>query len=237
MKSEETMKFKEENLIKARERDARIIAQDMLNSYSCAYDRKSRDAAKKLLRKAHGELKKNIMSKPHVSLWVDGSYNPKSNSAGVGIIISRNDGSPDIVFGKPVKAKDSLSAEIYALSIGLSYILDTFTDIDNIIIRYDCVSSTVCAANINAFSDFGAPYTNFRSALKRIRKKKISVLFEHTDAHAADKRNNSCDLVARYYSRIKLQGAQLAQVKKLIKAKEEEISCRQEPRPAKRQGH
>lgn len=210
------LKYKSENLEKRRERESRILAQDLFNSYACTYDKNALEEAEDTLRDAFDILRSYAVSKPHIELWVDGSYNPKTKTAGIGIIVARSD-MPDIAFGKAVKAKDSLTAEIYALSIGLSYVLDTFPVSDCIVVRYDCVNSAICATNIDPLAAFGSPYTNFRSALKRIRRKRIDVLFRHTDAHADDKRNNDCDLIAKYYSKIKLQGPQLKRVKQLLK--------------------
>lgn len=202
-------------------RDSRIKAQDMFNSYACIFDPHIKKDIDAMVDKTLAKAYKHIDSNPDtIRLWVDGSYNPKTQIAGIGIVIITNedfgfDRVHNIAFGKTVKADTSLNAEIYALSIGLSYILDTF-DAKNIHVYYDCSNSTVCAANIDAFVSQGVPFTNFKSALKRIRKNKINTVFEHTKAHNTDKHNIECDLLARYYSKAKLQDSQKRQLKYLI---------------------
>ena len=216
------MKFKEENLAAKAERDARIVAQDLFNSYACTYDPVAKAAIDRSLRGAFARLSERTSKKRPIKLWVDGSYNPKTKTAGIGIVIIADEDLPigegrNVAFGKAVKAKDSQAAEIYALSIGMSYILDTFQDADSVMIRYDCVSSTVCATNIDAYTSFGAPYTNFKSALKRAKRRRMNMLFEHTDAHADDRNNNLCDAIAKYHAKIKLQAPVLKQVRKFMK--------------------
>lgn len=216
---------KDKAIAEISEQDSRITAQDLFNSFACLYDAGVKEKAKRMLENALLQIRSDIDAKKPLTLWVDGSYNPKLDTAGIGIVIIPDmsdpaPGSPgNIIFGKAVKAKSSLEAEIYALSIGLSYILDTYPGKDHIHVKYDCVNSTVCAVNIESLSSLGAPYTNFKSALKRIRKKKISVVFEHVKAHENDAQNERCDLLAKYYSKAKLPAAQLRIIKKLLKGK------------------
>ena len=110
----------------------------------------------------------------YTELWTDGSYDDKDHRAGIGIMIrqmrapgSVNTGpEQDIkaIFGKAVKASDSQEAELYAMAVGLSYLLDACPDVKSVRLRYDCVGASVTAANIDAYASRGAPYTNFRSA-------------------------------------------------------------------------
>lgn len=204
--------------------DTRIIAQDLFNSYAFTTDVKLKTTVENAMFKIFKQIHQTCLNKNPIYLWVDGSYNPDTKTAGVGIIIITDlekpiDNKSNIIFGKTVKAKDSLTAEIYALSIGLSYILDTFADTRDILIRYDCINSTICATNINSYVSFGAPYTNFKSALKRVKKRKINVVFEHTKAHMTDSYNTQCDLLARYYSKASLKASQVKQIQKLINKK------------------
>lgn len=204
------------------EKDARITAQDLFNSFACVYDPKIRSKAEKALRKALGDIKAGLCEKGPIRLYVDGSYDPKTGAAGIGIVImtdpsdTRIDNKKNIAFGKAVNAKSSLTAELYALSIGLSYILDTFPEAGYVHVRYDCVNAMVCATNIDSLSSFGAPYTNFKSALKRVRKKRMNVMFEHVKAHEDDVQNERCDLIARYYSKAKLPSAQAKIARRLL---------------------
>ena len=203
-------------------KDTKIRMQDLFNSYSFISDENMLNAVEKELSKTLYKLYNSIDDKTAVKIWVDGSYNPKTKTSGIGIVIITNehygiDGVHNIAFGKTINAKTSLTAEIYALSIGLSYLLDTFSDIKDVHVYYDCISSTVCATNIDSYTMLGAPYTNFKSAIKRIKRRKINVVFEHVKAHNTDINNNYCDLLARYYSKATLQTSQLKKVQKLIK--------------------
>ena len=218
------MKYKEDNLKRQAEKNGKIVAQDVFNSYAFISDPDVKSLMDNVINKLSHDIHKIFEKKKPAYLWVDGSYNPKTHTAGVGIIIITDPDQPinnttNIAFGKTIKAKDSLTAEIYALSIGLSYILDTFQDITDVFVKYDCVNSTICATNIDAHVAFGAPYTNFKSALKRIKKRKMNAIFEHTKAHAVDPYNTKCDLLARYYSKVKLSAAQNKIIHKLISAK------------------
>lgn len=216
------MKYKAEDLKARARKDARITAQDLFNSYACIQDDELRTSVDKSICRILTKIYDSMVGKSPVKLWVDGSYNPKTKTAGIGIIITTDnnhgiDNVKNIAFGKTVKAKDSLTAEIYALSIGLSYILDTFPDVDNLHVKYDCVNATVCATNIDAYACFGAPYTNFRSALKRAKRRGVNIAFEHVKAHANEEYNEKCDAIAKYYAKIKLPAAQLKQIRKIIK--------------------
>ena len=190
------------------ETESRIAALDLLNTYACAADPKIRRDMEKHMQRALDAAAYGLDGKHVLSVWTDGSYDPKTGLAGIGVMIrpggKYHDNQDAIAFGKPVKAKGSLEAEIYAVSIGLSYILDTFPDADIVKIKYDCTGAVACASNIDAFTKFGAPYTNFRSALKRVRKRRMTVLFEHVKAHAGDDDNGRCDLIAKKYAGIKL---------------------------------
>ena len=205
-------------------KDYRIVMQDLLNSYHCINDINLQKSIEKSLDDLLTQIYKHSDRKNTIKIWVDGSYNAKTKSAGIGIVIITDenrdiDQKVNIAFGKSVNAKSSVLAEIYALSIGLSYILDTFEDNPNIHIYYDCKNSTICATNIDAFSSFGAPYTNFKSALKRIKRRKLNVIFEHTKAHSSDDYNNICDLLAKHYSKAKLQNQQKRLINKYITKK------------------
>lgn len=202
-------------------KDYRIVMQDLLNSYHCINDPTLQRNIERGLDDLLSQIYMYSDKQQTIKIWVDGSYNAKAKSAGIGIVIITDenrdiDQKVNIAFGKSVNAKSSVLAEIYALSIGLSYILDTFEDNPNIHIYYDCKNSTVCATNIDAFSSFGAPYTNFKSALKRIKRRKINVVFEHTKAHSSDDYNNICDLLAKHYSKAKLQNQQKRLINKYI---------------------
>lgn len=220
------MKYKEDNLKKQAHLKAKITAQDLFNSYACISDETLLDTIEKSMSRLLSKIQKDFETRKPIHLWVDGSYNPKTKTSGIGIAIITDFNKPinniaNIAFGKNIKAKSSLEAEIYALSIGLSYVLDTYQNVDNIIVHYDCINSTICATNIDAYVAQGTPYTNFKSALKRIKKRKLNIVFEHTKAHNTDPYNEKCDLLAKYYSRAKLQNAQMKQIQKLIKPKSE----------------
>lgn len=221
-KTANTSKSKSANTLKNKaKKDARIRIQDLFNSYTCIADENIQASIEKELNKVLHRVYSTIDDKKAVKLWVDGSYNPKTKTSGIGIVIITDDnygidGVHNIAFGKTVNAKSSLTAEIYALSIGLSYLLDTFDDLKDIHVFYDCVNATICATNIDAYTVLGAPYTNFKSALKRVKRRKLNVVFEHTKAHMDDTNNIRCDLLARYYSKANLQASQLKKVHKLI---------------------
>ncbi len=174
-------------------------------------------------------LYKTIDARHPVGLWVDGSYNPKKHIAGIGVVIITDPGKDfdqinNICFGKTIKKIDSsIKAEIYALSVGLSYLMDICPDAENVHVYYDCVNSVICAANINSYAPFGSPYTNFKSALKRIRKEKRNVVFEHTKAHHKDTNNEICDVISKHYSKSSMSKSQTqlwAKVRPVITKKE-----------------
>lgn len=206
-------------------KQAKIKAQDLFNTYACLSDEQQIEIEKTFNQILY-KIYQSELNDHSIKLWVDGSFNPKTNTAGIGLVIVTDPTKPidnvhNIAFGKSVNAKSSLNAEIYALSIGLSYILDTdsFADIKDIHIFYDCVNSTVCATNIDAYTTFGAPYTNFRSALKRIKRRNINVIFEHTKAHNIDENNELCDLIAKYYAKADIQASQRKMITKFINKK------------------
>jgi len=206
-------------------KQAKIKAQDLFNTYACLSDAQQMEI-EKVFNQILYKIYQDEPTKDSVKVWVDGSYNPKTNTAGIGLVIVTDPTKPidnisNIAFGKSVNAKSSLNAEIYALSIGLSYILDTdlFVNTKDIHIFYDCVNSTVCATNIDAYTTFGAPYTNFRSAIKRIKRRNINLVFEHTKAHDTDENNELCDLIAKYYAKADLQSSQKKLIEKFITKK------------------
>ena len=204
-------------------KEQKIKLQDFYNTYACCNDDKLKSKMDMEINKLLNFMYQNINSSNDViNLWVDGSYNPKTNKSGIGIVIISDPTKPinadkNICFGKTVNAQSSLKAEIYALSIGLSYILDTYPDAKNLHVYYDCAQSTVCAANIDAFTHMGSPYTNFRSALRRLRKRNINVAFQHTKAHVGTKNNEVCDLIAKHYADIPISDDKKKKVKKIIR--------------------
>ena len=200
----------------------KILLQDFCNSCNNIKNADITKDTNKMIRGFLNRLYSSIDNQPDcLKIWVDGSYNKVNKKAGIGIVILADEDLPltdpkNICLGKTVNAKSSVNAEIYALSIGLSYILDTY-DTKNIHIYYDCTTSTVCAANIDAYIHNGAPYTNLKSVLKRIRKKEVNVAFEHTKAHDTDPYNKACDMIAKYYAGISLQQSQIKYLNRLIK--------------------
>lgn len=213
-------------------RDSKIIIQDLFNSHACINDENFQKSIEKAMNNILHQIYKYSENNKAIKIWVDGSYNSKSGAAGIGIVIVTDDRygidqKHNIAFGKTVNAESSVNAEIYALSIGLSYILDTFAEVNNIHVYYDCVNSTVCATNINAFAEFGAPYTNFKSALKRIKRRKMNVAFEHTKAHATDMNNEICDLLAKHYAKAKLQNSQRKLISKFIEKGVSHQTCKE----------
>ncbi len=192
---------------------ARIRMQDAVNTYACTRDErvlKEMDKAfARCLRAAE-----SACPEKSVELWVDGSYNGKAGAAGIGVAVALDpaSGNCEGVFGKAVRAPGSAEAEVYAMGIGLSYLLDTFPDVRQVILRYDCTAAAVTAANLQAYAGLGAPYTNLRSAMKRLEKAGVSVVFRHTKAHATDWRNALCDAMARYYAKAELDERDMARI-------------------------
>lgn len=191
-----------------------IRLQDFYNSVACIADGNLRSDIAKNIDCVIDRIYQNVDSHGAVKLWVDGSYNAGQRNAGIGIVIDAHGHTDDasdgmLYFGKSLnRADSSIKAEVYALSIGLSYLLDRFQDLKDVHVYYDCMDSVICAANINSFAAFGAPYTNFKSVLKRIRKRGINVAFEHVKAHANNRNNEICDVISKHYSRSNMTAAQ-----------------------------
>lgn len=149
-------------------------------------------------------------------LYVDGSYDAASGGAGIGIVLDARDGSDPVIFGKKVRASSSETAEVYAMAIGLSFAMDAAPGIRFVQLKYDCTAAAVSAANLPAYAKCGAPYTNLRSAMKRLEKAGVSVSFSHVKAHAGDAGNGICDLVARYYSGAALRETDRISIQNLL---------------------
>lgn len=201
-------------------RQAQIRLKDFANSFGCSSDQKMLAAMDAAMAACLSEAYARQYRNGYAELWTDGSYDEKTRSAGIGIMIRpvgpdgvRRDGT---VFGKSVRAGDSQEAELYAMAVGLSYLLDACPDVKSVRLRYDCVAASVTAANIDAYASRGAPYTNFRSALKRARKSGVTVLFQHVKSHAGDDGNETCDLLAKYYAKIPLDAAQKNRIAKYL---------------------
>lgn len=197
---------------------ARIRMQDAVNTYACTRDeRLLREMDRAFARCL--ELAEKPSGEPSAELWVDGSYNEHAGCAGIGVAVALDASKPgcDAAFGKPVRASGSAEAEIYAVGIGLSYLLDTYPDVRRVVLRYDCTAAAVTAANLQAYAGLGAPYTNLRSAMKRLEKAGVSVVFRHTKAHGSDWRNGLCDAIARYYSRAVLADRDMEKVAPWVK--------------------
>jgi len=198
----------------------RIAMQNLINSSACIFDTNMHNKLRNDIHNLINYIYKNIDKNNPVKLWVDGSYNQTTRKAGIGIVIKSTDSGKfdqknNIAFGKTINVEDSVAAEIYAMSIGLSFVMDTFKNCKNIHIYYDCSSIMTCASNIDAFTQHGAPYTNFKSALKRLKKNRINTAFEHTKAHENDANNNLCDQIARHYSGSKLNSDDINRLKQL----------------------
>lgn len=204
---------------KAGRRDARIVMQDMMNTYAFATDPVFRESVEKGMERVLAVYRDAMEKDGCASVWVDGSHNAKTGASGIGIVIGTGSGSDYglSAFGKSVKAKSSVDAEVYALAIGISYLLDTYPGIKNVRLRYDCLNATVCAANIDAYVPCGAPYTNFRSAMKRARKAGVAISFEHVKAHNKSRNNETADLIARYYAKARLGKCQMDAIRKYVK--------------------
>lgn len=195
---------------------AQIRLKDFANSFACSSDQRLLSAMDEAMETCLAEAYARQYRSGYAELWTDGSYDEKTGSAGIGIMIrtvgpsGRDDagGKPDAVFGKAVRAHDSHEAELYAMAVGLSYLLDACPEAKSVRLRYDCVAASVTAANIDAYASRGAPYTNFRSALKRARKSGVAVLFQHVKSHAGDDGNEVCDLLAKHYAKLPLDKAQ-----------------------------
>lgn len=183
-------------------------ARDLFNTYACVADPKAVASMDQAFRQMLDRAAR-CAGDSLLDLYVDGSWNPDAKAAGIGIA-AVTDGSrrpwehPNSMLGKPVRAKDAMEAETYALAIGIAYVLDTFPGRKYVRVRYDCSRTPVCAANLDAYADRGAPYTNLRSAMARARRSGVSVLFEHVKAHAGNGPNEACDILAKHHARIPL---------------------------------
>ena len=198
-------------------RMAQARMRDLANSFACTSDPAVLSAIDNAVSACLEDLYRNQERRQgRAELWTDGSYNARANAAGIGIL-ARIPGKPDTAMGKSVRAADSQEAEIYAMAVGLSYLLDTCPGIKSVLVRYDCAAAAVSAANIDAYAGRGAPYTNFRSAMKRARKSGMTVLFRHVKAHAGHAGNETCDLLARHYAKAQLEPAQLAAITPYLK--------------------
>ena len=189
-------------------RQAQILLKDFSNTFLSAAD----PAVLSLLSDAMGGAMDKAMGlclKDCARLWTDGSYNESTRSAGIGVMYQPRQGEPKML-GKPVRAAGSEEAELYAMAVGLSYVLDTYPDARYVLLQYDCTAAAVNAANIDAFSGRGAPYTNMRNAMKRCRKAGVTVLFRHVKSHAGSRENNLCDLMAKYHAKAALSQKQMA---------------------------
>lgn len=197
-----------------RSKNQQIHVQDFYNSTACIADEDLKERIRSGIEVLVQDVYDTVDAASPVRIWVDGSYNASTKKAGIGVVIITDPEKPfdqknNICFGKPLSNIDSsVKAEIYALSIGLSYVMDRNKEIKNMHVYYDCVDSVACAANINSFAQFGSPYTNFRSALKRIRRNKINVAFEHTKAHGRDLYNEICDVTSKHFSGANMTPAQ-----------------------------
>ena len=175
------------------------------------------------LDKIAGILNYNAQSKNIIKVWTDGSYNinyknQTKGQGGIGFMIEYND--EKIYFGKKVNTTNSTDTEIMSLAVALSYILDTFKDIETetvVKIYYD--ASIICEKlpDVIFEKQSRSPYTNLKSALKRCRKHKVNIQFEHTKAHDKDVNNNIVDTISKYYSGIKLTNKQKQLINKIIK--------------------
>ena len=196
-------------------RQAQIRLKDLANSFCCTSDQKLLAMIDETVASCLYNAYARQNETGYAELWTDGSYDERTRFAGIGILI-RPDGQDldrePIVFGKSVRASSSQEAELYAMAVGLSYLLDTCPGIRSVRLRYDCLGASVTAANIDAYAGQGAPYTNFRHVLKRCRKAGVTVLFQHVKSHAGTGDNELCDLLARYYARAKLDSYQRSRI-------------------------
>lgn len=197
-------------------RQTQAVMRDLSNSFACASDGLILSAISEMAESCMDALYGIQAQANYAELWTDGSWNQKANAAGIGIVINAPDRAT-YAFGKSVRATGSEEAEIYAMAVGLSYLLDTCPDIKSVRLRYDCASASVSAANIDAYTNRGAPYTNFRSAMKRCRKAGVTVLFQHAKAHSGIERNETCDLLAKHYAKIRLLPEQNEIIKPYLK--------------------
>jgi len=147
-----------------------------------------------------------------VRVWTDGSYNTNATTkkkGGIGFVIEYN--GMKIHFGKAVDTTSSTDTEIMSLAIALSYILDTFDEINNeniVKVYYD--ASIICEKipDVVWGKQTRSPYTNLKSALKRYKRRSVKIIFEHVKAHDVNTNNNIADAISKYYSGIDLNKSQ-----------------------------
>lgn len=190
---------------------ARIRLQDLANTWACTRDEQLRRRIDGMFARCLSDAEKAMGDAPR--LYVDGSYNQDRGTAGIGVSLALDPSlgpgeGPNLVFGKSVRASGSAEAEIYAMAVGLSWLMDTCPDVTSAVLRYDRADAAVSAANLNAYAGKGAPYTNMRSAMKRLERAGVTVLFRHVKAHATDEHNGMCDAIAKHYARVPLSPAQ-----------------------------
>lgn len=53
--------------------------------------------------------------------------------------------------------------------------------------------------------------------MKRCRKAGVTVLFQHAKAHSGIERNETCDLLAKHYAKIRLPADQAEQIKQYLR--------------------
>lgn len=200
------------------------LIHDLVNSYRFIDDKNFKNEIDNDLNCVLQKLQKRIDSGNPINVWVDGSYNQntkKKDKAGISFVIDKNPElgiDREIIYGRSLensKCHDSLEAEVWAIAIALSYIVDTFENVKNIHVHYDCINILTCAANIEAYVNYGEPYTNYNKALKRAKKKNINILFEHVKAHRGNFGNELCDIIAKYYSHASLSAKDRATVQSL----------------------
>lgn len=161
----------------------------------------------------------NVQPENIIKLWTDGSYNINSTDklkSGIGFVIEFN--GEKIHFGKKVKTTSSTDTEIMSLAVALSYILDTFDELDSsYIVKLYYDASIICEKLPDVIwgKQTKSPYTNLKSALKRYKKCKINILFEHVKAHDTNVNNNVADAISKYYSGIELNNTQKRIIKQL----------------------
>ena len=173
-----------------------------------------------------GILNHNTQSKNIIKVWTDGSYNMNNinhknrskGQGGIGFMIEYHD--EKIYFGKKVDTTNSTDTEIMSLAVALSYVLDTFIDIETetvVKIYYDAAFICEKLPDVIFEKQSRSPYTNLKSALKRCRRHKVNVQFQHVKAHDKDVNNNIVDAISKYYSGIKLKNKQKQLINDIIK--------------------
>lgn len=185
---------------------SKLLAGDAFGTYACASDPAVREAFDNAFRTA---LRKAAATAgPMADLYVDGSFNPESKAAGIGLALIRDCGKmpweePNACMGKTIRACGSAEAEIWAVAVGISYALCAYPEARCIRLNYDCASaaaSAVCAAGMGEGTPERSPYTNLASAMKRARKAGVTIVFRHVKAHAGNRPNEACDAIAKHFS-------------------------------------